>query len=178
MSVSESFIDRVIQRRGVRQFVKFCIVGGLSTVIDLGLHGLLMFKVTIGGELLSHIVGQWSFHLFHPGVMPAEKDLYDWAFGILKILPVCLAIYNSFYWNRKWTFRVLGKEALHRQVVKFYTVALIGMVLNVVISTSVNNAVVGHALASWAKGSIVAMVVVSFWNFFGQKLWTFKKDMR
>jgi len=178
MSVSESVITKVIQRRGVRQFVKFCIVGGMSTAIDLGLHWVLMFGVTIRGELLSHMVGQWSFNLLNPGVVPTEKDMYNWAFGILKVVPVCLAILNGFYWNRKWTFRVLGEEAFHRQVVKFYTVALIGMVLNLVISTSVNNAVEGHAFASWTKGSVIATIIVAFWNFFGQKLWTFKKDMR
>ena len=40
----------------VRQFLKFCLVGGLSTVVDLGLHYLLMFKLSIGGVVLSERV--------------------------------------------------------------------------------------------------------------------------
>ncbi len=178
MSVSESVINKVIQRRGVRQFVKFCIVGGISTVIDLGLHWALMFWVTINGELLSHLVGAQVWGLLHPGVMPTDKDLTNSSFAILKIVPVGLAILNSFFWNRKWTFRVLGNEAVHKQVIKFYTIALIGMVLNVLISTGMFNVIPGHPKRSWAIASLIAMVVVVFWNFFGQKLWTFKKDMR
>lgn len=178
MSVSESVINKVVQRRGVRQFVKFCLIGGMSTCIDLGLHWILMFWVSINGVMLSHIVGQWAFHLVNPHITPSQKDLTDWSFGVLKIVPTGLAILNSFYWNRRWTFRVLGKEALHRQVMKFYTIAVIGLILTVVISTTVNNLLEGHEMASWAKGSFVAMVIVAFWNFFGQKLWTFRKDMR
>lgn len=178
MSVSESVITKVIQRRGVRQFVKFCIVGGISTVIDLGLHWILMFGVTIRGELLSHLVGAQVWHLLHPEVFPTDKDLTNSSFAVLKIVPVGLAILNSFFWNRKWTFRVLGNEAVHKQVIKFYTIALIGMVLNVIISTGVYNLNPGHPKQSWAIASLVAMVVVVFWNFFGQKLWTFRKDMR
>lgn len=178
MSVSDSVLTKVIQRRGVRQFVKFCIVGALSTLIDLGLHWVLMFGVSIRGELLSHIVGTYMWNWLHPGVTPTDKDLTNASFAVLKVLPVGLAILNSFFWNRRWTFRVLGKEALHRQVIKFYTVALIGMGLNVLISTSVYNVIPGHPKRSWAVASFVAMVIVVFWNFFGQKLWTFRKDMR
>lgn len=178
MSVSESVITKIVQRRGVRQFVKFCIVGGMSTVIDLGLHWVLMFGIVIHGEFLSHIVGQQVWSWMHPGVLATDKDLTNASFAILKIVPVGLAILNSFFWNRLWTFRVQGKESMHKQIVKFYVIALTGMVLNVIIATGMFNVIPGHPKRSWAIASLVAMVLVSFWNFFGQKLWTFKKDMR
>jgi putative flippase GtrA len=178
MATKESFITRVVQRRGVRQFVKFCIIGGLSTVIDLGLHWLLMFQFRISGELVSHRLGGWVLDMYFPNAVHSNEALKNASFTLFKVLTTGLAILNSFYWNRRWTFRVLGKESIHQQVVKFYTIALIGMVLTLVISTLLFQVIPGHPKRSWAIASLVAMVVVSFWNFFGQKLWTFKKDMK
>lgn len=178
MSVSESVITKVIQRRGVRQFVKFCIVGGLSTVIDAGLHWLLMFKVSIGGQLVSASFGEFLYPTIHGGQSGTPDDYHDLSFFVFKGFTVLLAILNSYIWNRKWTFKVKGEEAVHKQVIKFYTVALIGWFLNVTISGTVNSRLEGHPMRSWFLGTLAATVIVVFWNFFGQKLWTFRKDMR
>lgn len=159
----------------VRQFLKFATVGVSSTVVDLGLHFVLMFKVPVGDRSLGEAVGTWMAH-FLVGRAPVDlAEAYAFGYTPLKVLPVVLAILNSFYWNRRWTFRVRGKAGIPIQVTKFYTVALIGMVLNLAISTTVAHIVPLPPKESWAAASLAAMVVVVFWNFFGQKLWTFRK---
>jgi len=159
----------------IRQFLKFCLVGGMSTVIDLGLHYVLMFKVTAGDTTLAHVVGEWFWNLTHSAPYLTEKDLIDSAYAPLKVPVVLLAILNSYYWNRRWTFRVDKAHGHGEMISKFFVVALIGMVLNVVVGTTINRLLHIDAEARWAGASLIATAVVVFWNFTGQKLWTFRK---
>lgn len=163
------------QHNIVRQFVKFCMVGGVSTVIDLGLHRVLMFNATLKGERLSDVVGQWAWSLAHGNAVASHNDLFDYAFAPLKIPVVMLAILNSYYWNRKWTFKVDDSVGHRAMITKFYTVALIGLVINTVVATATNRVLNMDAEKSWAGASLIAMVVTVFWNFFGQRMWTFRK---
>ncbi len=162
--------QQISERPVIREFIKFCIVGGSSTVIDLGLHLLLMFYITINGVRISETVGQWAIHQFGLGVAP--KDI---AFAIFKVPTAALAILNSFYWNRRWTFRIEGKEGRNKQLVKFTIIAITGLVLNTIISSALNSVIPGHEKRSWAVASFIAVIVVSVWNFTGQKLWTFRQ---
>jgi len=171
-------ITGFLKKRIIQQFLKFCVVGALSTVIDLGVHFALMFWVRVGDTSLSNIVGHWGQSVLLRNDHPTPDMVHNLSFGILKVPAVALAILNSFYWNRRWTFEIKGKEDRHQQLVKFVTVALIGMGLNVAISTSLNSIIPGHAKRSWAVASLIAMVIVVFWNFFGQRLWTFRKVLR
>lgn len=158
----------------VRQFVKFAIVGGSSTVIDLGLHALLMFYVPVGGESLGNTFGSWLIEAF-PAVFAYAQRPTDAAFPVFKVLTVGIAILNSFYWNRLWTFKIRGKEERLSQLRRFIVVSVIGMGLNTMIATGLNNIIPGHPVRSWAVASAIATVVVAFWNFSGQKLWAFRQ---
>lgn len=168
VAVSESL--SLLGRPVVRQFVKFCIVGGTSTVIDVGLHYVLMFVVTVNGELLSLAFGRAV--LTSLGIQGIVAT--DVSFAVFKVISASVAILNSFIWNRRWTFRIRGKEDRHRQLVKFVAVALIGMALNTLIASALNSVIAGHPKRSWAIATAVATVAVAFWNFMGQKLWTFR----
>ena len=163
----------LLQRPVIRQFAKFCVVGGTSTVIDLGIHYLLMFEVMIGGVPLPEVFGNWALGLFGSPVNPAAATQFS--FTAFKVFSACIAILNSFVWNRRWTFRIRGKEDRHQQLVKFVLVAVVGMLLNTVVSSGLNSVIPGHPKRSWAIASAVATIVVAFWNFTGQKLWTFRQ---
>lgn len=171
-------ITPFLKRKVIRQFIKFCIVGASSTIIDLGLHFVLMFVVTVHGELLRDIVGRWGEIHIMGNNAPSPDDVKNTAFGIFKVITVGLAILNSFYWNRKWTFEITEKIDRHNQLVKFTVVALIGMVLNVVIATVFHRIIPGHEKQSWAVANLIATVIVVFWNFFAQRLWTFRKALQ
>jgi uncharacterized protein len=164
----------LLKRPVVRQFVKFCIVGGSSTVIDLGLHALLLFGLKMGDRTFGEVVGQSLMDSFPALFAFAAKPL-DAAVPVLKVFSAGVAILNSFYWNRRWTFKIRGKEERLKQLHKFFVVALIGMALNTIITTALYNIIPGRPLRSWGVASAIATVVVAFWNFSGQKLWTFRK---
>lgn len=158
----------------VREFVKFVIVGGTSTVVDLGLHYWLMNHASFQGVPVVQSVGSWI--LTKEGVdVHTREAMSAAAFGPLKVGPVLLAVLNSYFWNSRWTFRVGNEEGEAARIFKFFIIALVGMVINVAISSAVYRIAPGSDKLKWAIASGVAMVLVVFWNFFGQKFWTFKK---
>lgn len=164
----------LMKRPVVRQFVKFCIVGGTSTVIDLGLHGFLLFVLMVGNETFGVVFGRFLMESM-PWLFGYASKPIDAAVPVLKVFTASLAILNSFYWNRRWTFSIRGKEERLKQLQKFVAVAVTGMLINTVIMTSLYNIVPGHPKRSWVIASAIATIVVAFWNFSGQKLWTFRK---
>lgn len=155
----------------VREFLKFGVVGGTSTVVDLGLHYFLMHSATWNGSLLVDVVGR-AFLNQQNIVSPTVDQIQQAAFAPLKVGPVLLAILNSYIWNSRWTFRA-QKSGGAKRLLKFYVVSIIALLLNIVISSAVYR-IVPWPSKRWAIASVVAMVVVAFWNFSGQKLWTFR----
>jgi HAD superfamily phosphatase (TIGR01668 family) len=165
----------LFQRRIVRQFAKFCIVGGSSFVIDAGLHRLLMFNSFVGHEPLSQVVGRWVLGLWTPAGQISAESAHDTAFAVFKIISASLAILNSFIWNRMWTFNIRGKDEYGSQLTKFVVVSLIGLGLNTVISSGINRMVAGSESRSWMVATFVAAAIVALWNFCGQRFWAFRK---
>lgn len=165
----------------VRQFVKFCIVGGSSTVIDAGLHYVLMFVMPYQGSLLSKTFGTWlmenggSFFNYFATRPDGAIDPAFAASPVFKVITTGIAIFNSFLWNRSWTFGITTKEQRAAQMRKFYVVALIGAALNTILLTLLGNVIPGHQKRSWFVATVIATIAVAFWNFFGQKLWTFRQ---
>jgi HAD superfamily phosphatase (TIGR01668 family) len=164
----------LVERPIVRQFAKFVIIGAMSFVIDAGLHYLLMFVVPVHGEPLGTALGGWLVQNY-PQIFGSPPRVSDAAFPVLKVFSATISIFNGFFWNRRWTFKIRGREDRFKHLVKFFTVALIGLILNTVIASGLNNVVPGHARWSWAVGTAVATVVVAFWNFTGHRLWTFRQ---
>ncbi len=157
----------------VRQFAKFIVVGGSSTVVDVGLHFFLMFFLKPGGTEFGTTFGRWLIGHF-PGLFHWAVDPSAAAVPVLKILTASIAICNSFVWNRLWTFEIRGKEERGAQFRKFVVVSVIGMILNAGITTVLNNVIPGHRKWSLAAATAVATVIVAVWNFCGQKFWTFR----
>lgn len=161
------------QRQIVRQFVKFCVVGGTSTVIDVGLHFVLMFFVKVNGVPLGEVLGNWLVHNF-PALYPHVETISDPAVPVLKVPTASLAILNAFYWNRRWTFRITDKIDQSTQLRKFIVISVIGMILNTVLTTVFNSIIPGHPKQSLAVATAIATIAVAFWNFTGQRLYAFR----
>lgn len=126
------------QRRGLRQFVKFCVIGLLNVFVD------------------------WSIYFALNHFTPLHKV-------VAKFCSFVAGATNSYYFNRKWTFRSTSKE-IGKEFSKFFLVASIGSVLNTSIFWFISLKL-GFADI---VGLIVATGVVTFWNFFANKYWTFK----
>ncbi len=97
-------------------------------------------------------------------------------FAAFKAVSFVCATTNSFAWNKYWTFNDASEKTRTGEVAGFYTIAIIGWVVNVVVATLVKSA--GPADSKvWVNiaaplGGIAASFV---WNFIGYKYFVFKK---
>lgn len=170
VAASKPFLERKI----VRQFVKFCIVGGSCFAIDLGIRMLLMFVVPFGAVKLSVAAGGWlESHI--PAIFGGAKTPRDAFFPIAATLSASVAILNSFYWNRKWTFDIRGSEGRTAELGRFVLVSVFGLILNVLFSSFFNHILPGDTTKTAPLATALAALLVAIWNFTGQRLYAFRR---
>ncbi len=168
-SANLPFLERTI----VKQFLKFCFVGGISFVIDSTIRYILMFVISIDGVLVSQKVGQT--------LMERAPTLFQFAtapdkafFPIATIFAASIAMINSYFLNRSFTFKVKDKEGKKGQVLRLYVVGYLGLLLNLAVGTGLYNIIPGHKKVSLAITMIVSATVVAMWNFVGQRYFAFR----
>ena len=124
-----------------KQFAKFVMVGLVNTAIDFFIY----FSLTRGTDFF-------------------ERHLLS-----ANIIAFSIAATNSFFWNKKWTFRDQGKN-YHVQYSKFLIVSIGGLLL----SQGIFVLGVHYLKISDIITKLAAVAIVTFWNFALNKLWTFK----
>ena len=136
----------------VYEFAKFAAVGALNSFFDLGVFNLL--TVIYGAEPQNVL------------------------FSAFKAFSFLCATTNSFFWNKYWTFHS-EQKAGPGEVVKFYSVAILGGLLNVSIATLVYRAHHPDAISSnlWLNiiSPIAGILSAFIWNYIGYKFFVFKK---
>lgn len=172
---AKPFFERTI----VKQLVKFAIVGGTSFVIDAGLSYLLTTKVSLHGSLVSPRVGAkvldmapWLQALPH---ISWFQDAATAGTTLMSALASLVAMLNSFFWNRRWTFETRGPEERLAQLRRFFVISIIGyLIQNAVFAslTAMTHTTHGSGVV-YAK--VPAAAVAAFWNFLGQRLYAFRK---
>lgn len=168
-----AFADKPI----VRQFVKFCIVGGMSFIIDYTIRHLMLFVIKSDGVLISETYGKAireSVHLsfWQPG------DNNKAFFPVAAVTASFIATFNSFLLNRAFTFRVKEKKDVGKQAVKVYLVSYVGLAINAIISTFFVNIIPGHVKRSAFLATVIGAAAAATWNFAGQRYFAFKVHKR
>lgn len=136
--------------KGFYQFGQFAAVGTLNSFIDLGVFNLETF-------------------LYGTSVIGAVL------FAVFKAISFLCATTNSFVWNKYWTFSAQEKPKAG-EVTAFYTVAVLGWVVNVGVATLVK--VAGSADSKvWVNlvAPLCGIAASFLWDFFGYKYLVFKK---
>lgn len=133
------------------QGIKFLIVGGLNTAIDLGVLNVLIF--------LSGITA---------GPM----------FSVFKGISFTVAVINSYLVNKHWTFKA-QTQTNAKEVGEFLVVSIIGFFLNVGTASIMVNVIgpqFGLTEQLWANvGALCGTLVTMTWNFLGYKFVVFKR---
>jgi putative flippase GtrA len=172
---TSGMLQGLTQRRGVRQFIKFCIVGLSSTLIDFGIY-LTLIEVLHIQDSVAAAMGPTRFLGFLDAQMAGRLAANSISF--------LFAVTNGFIWNSRWTFRHTDREGLHQRYLKFVLTNVIGLFLNLTILTLVSHLVppsLTNVLVGRLKdpagfiGKLCATAVVVFWNFTASKYWTFKR---
>jgi len=142
-----------LQRRGVRQLVKFSLVGATSTLVDKGTLWILLNDV-----------------------LPQQP------WWVSATISFSLAVTNGFVWNRRWTFRAQDQADTRTQYTMFLASNLVGLVLNLALTKAFLIVVTGKVLQLGEDpdpnavliASICAVPFVVVWNFALSKYWTFR----
>jgi putative flippase GtrA len=153
-------------RRELTRFLKFCVVGVIGAIIDFGVF-----------NLLTQIAGIRS--------------------QIAQALSFTAAVTSNFLWNRYWTYPDSRSKRPQRQAIQFFFVSVIGLAIRTpifILSEApltrlsdrifpelqrvlpslvsrlqrIDTATMGSNLAL-----VLAVVVVLFWNFGANRLWTY-----
>ena len=145
-----SFLGR--KYKIVLQGGKFLLVGALNTFVDWGVLSLLM---GIGG--------------IYAGT----------GYSIFKGISFTVAVINSYFWNKFWTFGKRETKEAGKEFAQFFVVSVIGFLVNVGIASLVVNVIgpqFGWSEKIWAYvGAISATLIAMTWNFLGYKFFVFKK---
>lgn len=136
------------------EIIKFVIVGGLNTLVDFGVLNLLMT-------------------VFH--------ETSGWWYSVFKTVSFIVAVFNSYWWNKVWTFSS-NEETNTNRIMRFLTVSVIGMGVNVVIAT----VIVSFFPLSWGLsdtlianiGAVAGTALSMVWNFVGYKFFVFHKNKK
>ncbi len=136
----------------INQTKKFILVGILNTFIDLGVLNILIWVSGI-----------------------ASGPLYS----VFKGISFIVAVFNSYFWNKSWTFKKKETIKDRKEFACFFIVAFLGLVINISVASWLVNVVepqFGMSLKIWANiGAICAAFISMAWNFLGYKFFVFKK---
>ena len=138
---SVGLFERVRNRRGVRQFVKFAIVGASGFLVNLVIFTLLQRVVPNNGS-----AGPY--------------------FAIYSIAFLSGGVSNYFL-NRIWTFRSTGHAG--REAVQFMSVSVLALLVGLAVSAVVARAIGHYGHAAWfcatLSGIVVNFFVNKYWTF-------------
>jgi len=151
-----------ISRKEIVRFLKFSVVGAVGAVIDFGLLNIL---VQLAG-LPKVLANSCSF---------------------------TAAVISNFTWNRLWVYPETRGEPLRKQFAQFFFINLIGLGINTAIFYAADRWLLGkagllatpvgalggaigmaHFDLAYNGAKVIATAVVLFWNFFANRLWTFR----
>jgi putative flippase GtrA len=135
-----TMVRKIVRRRGVRQFVKFGIVGASGLLVNLALFTFLQ-HVTPLAEQKARFLLNYSISFLSGGV-------------------------SNYFFNRIWTFRSSG-HAL-KQGLQFITVSLIALGVGLIVSKLlVPSLGPGHKtwLIATLSGILVNFFVNKYWTF-------------
>lgn len=146
----------------ITRFLRFATVGAVGTVVDFGVLNLL---IQLAG--LSKL----------------------WA----NTCSFTAAVISNFVWNRLWTFPESRERPLLSQLSQFALVNVVGLAINQAIFLGLDRFVLGEAgmlaasMSSLASAlgvahftlafnlaKAVAIMIVLFWNFGANRLWTYR----
>ena len=150
------------KRQEIDRFLKFCVVGVIGTAIDFGVFNLM-------------------HNFFHLHKVAANT------------ISVSAAIVNNYVWNRYWVYPETRSQRGGRRFAQFVVVSVMAWALNTGILWSTDRYIFGeagmlaalgaraaavagveHSVLSSNAAKVIATGIVLFWNFFANRMWTFR----
>jgi putative flippase GtrA len=112
------------------------------------------------------VVGSFGM-LIHSGILILLVESFYITPVLASIPAFTIALVISHFANHIWTFQ--KREKLRKTFVKYATVSLLGLILNLILMHLTVN-ILGW---SYLYGLFIVIILVSMNNYFFNKLWTF-----
>ncbi len=155
-------INNLTKKKGVRELIKYGLVGLVGLIIDLGVYFLLFEKLQIYYPFTDQIYA-----------LLGEKISVDVINSdISHIISSVLAITNNFILNSYFTFKVTDNKL--RRFFSFSGIAVIGLV----VSTALMTVFVGTFNMDGMMSKIFATCIVAAMQFCINKFFTFKQTKK
>ncbi len=157
------------KHKELERFIKFAFVGLIGTVIDLAISNLLM---------------KYVFHV--------SRDNEGLPVLIASMIGFTIAVFSNFIWNRYWTYPDSRSHSVIRQLIQFFAVNMVGLLIRAVIVgllavpftllvarlpdsflTSFSISADSEAQIGGNMAIIGSVGVVMIWNFFVNRYWTY-----
>lgn len=152
-------IKNLSKRRGVRQLVKYGLVGLVGLVIDMGLFYLLVNKLAVHYPF-SEAISSFLKRNMSVGML----DIL-----ISNIISQTLAVINNFMLNSYFTFKVTDNKI--RRFLSFVSIAMVGMVISSMLLTLF----IGIMGINDMVSKVFAILIVAAIQFMINKFFTFKE---
>jgi putative flippase GtrA len=162
------------RRQELVRFIKFCVVGTVGTIINFALFNLF-FRVVFRQQYLLH---------------PNLEDLY---LVVSTVASNGAAVVNNYTWSRFWVYPETKHQGGRRKFVQFVIVSLVAIGLQAgivwvaerwflgksglfggLVASIAEMVNVEHIALSSNGALVIATGIVLFWNFFANRMWTFK----
>jgi len=130
-----TLVERLTQRRGVRQFLKFGVVGASGFVVNLAIFTLLQRLVPN-----------------HAATLP---------YNIIYSIAFLSGGVSNYFLNRAWTFRSTGHVG--REGLSFMMVSVLALIFGLIVSAVVAPWL-GHGHKTWFVSTVAAIVINFFVN--------------
>lgn len=173
-----AFWEKIKNKESFFQFLRFGIIGVANTFIDLLVLNIL---IAFNGEGAS---------LRFSGLGMGNKIILGY-YPIFKSFSFVCANIFSYFANKIWAFKDTSQKKGLQKFSKFFLVSVGGMLVNVsfaslffysfdqLIGTQLSLPILGNILISQAilatVGGLVGTAFGLLWNFFGYKIFVFKK---
>ena len=144
-----TLVGRLTQKRGVRQFLKFAVVGASGFIVNLVMFTLLQRLVP-------------------------NREAPEW-YNVIYSVAFLSGGVSNYLLNRSWTFRSTGHVG--REGLSFMAVSVMALIVGLIVSAVLaplplpfTSRLFGHGHITWFISTLSAIVV----NFFVNKYWTFR----
>lgn len=116
-------------------------------------------------------------------VLWTASEVFSVHYLLAAVLAFCVASTSNYSLNRRWTYR--SNRGVSKQYSQFLLVSVNGLMLNLVLLSSIVEGVmpvigIGQDKAGLylVFANLVAIFIVSLFNFFANSLWTFRLEMK
>ena len=153
------YISNLAKKKGVRQLVKYGLVGLVGIIIDMGVFYLLAEKFSV----------HYPFSEYIRGLLGGKMSVHLINTNTSHIISSVLAITNNFILNSYFTFKVTDNKL--QRFMSFAGVAAVGLVISTILMTLF----VGQFKIDEMLSKILAICIVAAIQFGINKFFTFKQ---